>query len=120
MLLADDLKKNLVISAGLSGVYSSYLNKYILEIRNHNQTKSFRDEDEDVNGIAESSDIVHRLETIQRYGLENDDKEMVLKDGVFITPQLIGLITGRLKAFIDRPTLTRLTVQAAKDNLKGY
>lgn len=119
LLFSDDLKKALKIADGLSGIYTSNPNKYFLEIRNHNMTNTFRDEDSDVDGFAESGDIVKRLETILKYRVDRETGSIQLQEGVYLEPQFLSLINARLKQATSG-VIHDLVVAAQLDNFVGY
>lgn len=125
LLLVKDLGKNLTISAGLDGIFTEQ-DKYELKYENANMTKTFRDDDKDINGHDESNDHVKRLKTLQKY-----DSKGNIVEGQLISSELFSYVNTRIKLFIhsidafkdlkiDGVTLYDLVVDSYIDNMQGF
>jgi hypothetical protein len=92
LLLSNELNNSVKIRYGLNGVHSSRNDKYIFNLYNHNMTHGYRDDDEDVDGFAETSDVVKRILQMPLY----DGNGNILK-GMQVNPQNVGLLNGLIK-----------------------
>lgn len=126
-LLTKDLEGQVKIREGYDGVFSETVDKYELDLTNANMTKTFRDDDKDIDGHAESNGHVKRLETIQKYDIHGN-----LQPDQLIPSTLLSYVNARLKLFIhsipefktlqvkNGNTLYDLVVKSQYDNMIGY